>query len=173
MYALLSENDLLKNEVNYWPQLGLLLFSCMLSAAILMFIQQSSGTHFKYNNAQLLMLVIIFMITIVVMHVTAVIQTNERPFIGFLAPVAVGAMLIALLLDTTLAFVCSILIGLLSSIILNTHQGQLFDFELGFFAIVVSFVAIFATHRASQRSTILKGAIMVCLLDHWLYLHWL
>ncbi|MCP1185784.1 HDIG domain-containing metalloprotein [Paenibacillus sp. 1781tsa1] len=163
MYTLLDENDLLKNEVNYWPQLGLLMFSCLLSAAILMYIQQCSGTHFKYNNAQLLMLVLIFIITIVVMHVTAIIQTNERSYVGFLAPVAVGAMLIALLLDTSLAFVCSILIGMLSSIILNTHQGQLFDFELGFFAVVVSFVAIFATHKASQRSTILKGAIMVCL----------
>lgn len=53
MYTLLDENDLLKNEVNYWPQLGLLMFSCLLSAAILMYIQQGSGTHFKYNNAQI------------------------------------------------------------------------------------------------------------------------
>ena len=120
-----------------------------------MFIQQGSGTHFKYNNAQLLMLVLIFIISIVVMYVTALIQTNERPFIGFLAPVAVGAMLIALLLDASLAFVCSILIGILSSIILNTHQGQLFDFER--LLCSCRFVCgDFATHRASQRSTILK-----------------
>lgn len=76
---------------------------------------------------------------------------------------AIGAMLIAMLLDMPLAYFCSILFSVLASVILNVQQNSIFDFNFGFFAIVVSYVAIFATHRAGQRSTLLKGGIMVSL----------
>lgn len=164
LYALLDENGLLNNEVNYWPQLGLLLLSAMLSVGLLAFMRYSGGTSgFKYNNSQLLMLVLVFVITIISMRLVAVLQTDVRSYIGFLAPVAIGAMLIAMLLDMPLAYFCSILFSVLASVILNVQQNSIFDFNFGFFAIVVSYVAIFATHRAGQRSTLLKGGIMVSL----------
>lgn len=164
LYTLLDENGLLSNEVNYWPQLGLLILSAMLSVGLLAFIRYSGGTSgFKYNNSQLLMLVLVFVITIISMRLAAVLQTDVRSYIGFLAPVAIGAMLIAMLLDMPLAYFCSILFSVLASVILNVQQNSIFDFNFGFFAIVVSYVAIFATHRAGQRSTLLKGGIMVSL----------
>ncbi|AIQ48775.1 7TM receptor with intracellular metal dependent phosphohydrolase [Paenibacillus sp. FSL R7-0273] len=166
LYALLDENGLLSNEVNYWPQFGLLLLSVMLSAGLMVFIRYSGGTGssgFKYNNSQLLMLVLVFVITMITMKLAAFLQTDVRYYVGFLAPVAIGAMLIAMLLDMTLAYFCSILFSVLASIILNVQQNTVFDFTFGFFALVVSYVAIFATHRAGQRSTLLKGGIMVSL----------
>ncbi|AHV98434.1 HD family phosphohydrolase [Paenibacillus sabinae] len=166
LYQLLDENGLLRSNVNYWPQLGLLMLAGILSVGLLMFIRQSgaSGSSgFKYNNSQLLMLVIVFLITIISLRLAAFLQTDTRPFMGFLAPVAIGAMLVALLLDITLAYFCSILFAALASIILNVQQNTIFDFNFGFFALVVSFVAVFATHRAGQRTTLLKGGIMVCL----------
>ncbi|MRN55718.1 HD family phosphohydrolase [Paenibacillus monticola] len=164
LYTLLDENGLLNNEVDYWPQLGLLMLAALLSAGLLMFIRYSGGTStFKYNNSQLLMLVLVFGITIISMRLAAFLQTDVRSYIGFLAPVAIGAMLIAMLLDMTLAYFCSILFSILSSIILNVHQNTVFDFNFGFFVLIVSYVAIFATHRAGQRSTLLKGGIMVSL----------
>ncbi|WP_150266370.1 HD family phosphohydrolase [Paenibacillus tepidiphilus] len=164
LYELLDENDLLSSEINYWPQLALLLLSALLASGLLMFIRYTGGTAgFKYNNSQLLMLVLVILITIVTMRLAAFLQTDTRYYVGFLAPVALGAMLIAMLLDTSLAFFCSVLFSILSSIILNVHQNTVFDFTFGFFALVVSLVAIFATHRAGQRSTLLKGGIMVSL----------
>lgn len=163
LYKLLDENKLLRNEVNYWPQLGLLLMATMLTIGLLMFIRYSSTSGFKYNNSQLLMLVLVFLITIVTLRLTASLQSVVSPYVGFLAPVAIGAMLVAMLLDMTLAYFCSILFAILASIILNFQQNSVFDFTFGFFALVVSYVAIFATHRAGQRSTLLKGGIMVSL----------
>ncbi|MBT2288116.1 HDIG domain-containing protein [Paenibacillus albidus] len=164
LYKLLDESGLLRNEVNYWPQLGLLLLSAMLSAGLLVFIRYSGGSStFKYNNSQLLMLVLVFVITMISMRLAAFIQTDAKPYIGFLAPVAIGAMLVAMLLDMSLAYFCSILFAILSSIILNVQPNSVFDFNFGFFALIVSYVAIFATHRAGQRSTLLKGGIMVSL----------
>ncbi|GAB6990660.1 HD family phosphohydrolase [Paenibacillus pini] len=163
LYNLLDDSGLLKNKVNYWPQVGLFMLCCLLSFGLLMFIRQSNPNKFKYNNAQLLMLALIFVITIGSMYVAGVLQSNERPYIGYLAPVAIGAMLVTLLLDMSLAFFCAMIFGVLASVILNVHQGQIFDFKFGFFALVVSYVGIFTIHKASQRSTLLKGGIMVCL----------
>lgn len=85
LYTLLDENGLLSNEVNYLPQLYLLILSAMLSVGLLAFIRYSGGTSgFKYNNSQLLMLVLVFVITIISMRLTAVLQTDVRSYIGFL-----------------------------------------------------------------------------------------
>ncbi|MDG0871449.1 HDIG domain-containing protein [Paenibacillus thiaminolyticus] len=163
MYDLLRENDLLKTEVNYWPQFGLLLLSALFSLVLFMFMRQASHTHFKFNNVQLLMLLLIFTINIIAVHIIAYSQTEDAVFIGFAAPVAMGVMLITLLIDLPLAYISAVVLSVVASIILNTHQGALFDFHFGFFALVTSYAAIFAIHRASQRSTILKAGIMVCI----------
>lgn len=162
-YALLDENNLLKDEINYWPQLGLLVLSSLLAGGLLMYIRQSDSPKFKYNNAQLLMLVIIFLITIGSLYLVSIVQNNDRSYLGYFAPVAIGAMLITLLLDRSLAFVSALIFSVLSSIILNVHQNQIFDYNFGFFAIVVSLTAIFTIHRVSQRSALFKGAIMCCI----------
>ncbi|MBW4838494.1 MAG: HDIG domain-containing protein [Paenibacillaceae bacterium] len=164
MYTLLEKNGLLKDEVNYSPQFGLVLLSLLMATGLMLFIRQSEGaSRFKYNNAQFVMLLLIIFITIISMHVINILQTEQQAYIGYLAPIATGAMLITLLLDLPLAYICSILFSILASIILNQRQSEIFDFQFGFFALVTSFAAIFAIHRASQRSTLLKAGIMICL----------
>ncbi|AOZ91721.1 HD family phosphohydrolase [Paenibacillus crassostreae] len=163
LYTLLDENKLLKNEVNYWPQIGLLMFSLLLTLGLHLYIRQSSTNKYKYDNSQLLMLVLIFIITVVSMSLVSIVQDSIHPYVGYLAPVALGAILVTLLMDSSLAFFCAMLFSILSSIILNVTQGQIFDFHFGFFTMVVSFVAISVVHKASQRSTLLKGGIMVSL----------
>lgn len=164
MYSLLEKNGLLKDEVNYWPQFGLILLSSLMAIGLIMYIRQSEGaSRFKYNNAQFVMLLLIILITTVSMHVISIVQNEQRPYIGYLAPIATGAMLITLLIDLSLAYICSIMFSILASVILNVNQGQIFDFQFGFFAFVISFASIFAIHRASQRSTLLKAGIMICL----------
>lgn len=164
MYSLLEKNGLLKDEVNYWPQLGLILLSALMATGLILFMRQSQGVNrFKYNNSQFVMLLLILLITLLSLHITSILQNEQRPYMGYLAPVATGAMLITLLIDLSLAYTCSILLSIMASIILNVHQGQIFDFEFGLFALVISYASIFAIHKASQRSTLLKAGIMICL----------
>lgn len=163
LYELLGKNGLLKDEVNYWPELGLLIFSILLSLGIFMFIRQSNAGYFKFNNSQLLMMVLIYVITLVSMHLAGYLQSDGRTYVGYLAPVAVGAILLTLLLEMSLAYFSVIIFTILASVILNVQQGEIFDFRFGLFAAITSCVAIFSLHRASQRSTLLKGGIMVSL----------
>lgn len=162
-YDLLKENDLLKTEISFWPQLGLLLLSVMFSLALFMFIRQGNHIYFKFNNVQLLMLLLIFAINIIVIHIIGYAQKKEASYIGYVSPTAIGIMLITLLLDLPLAYICAIILSIIVGIILNTNQGTLFDFNFGFFALVTCHAAIFAIHRASQRSSILRAGIMVCI----------
>ncbi|OPA78412.1 metal-dependent phosphohydrolase [Paenibacillus selenitireducens] len=163
LYQLLGELDLLTTDVNYWPQFGVLIMSVLFSLMLFMFIRQSGGTGFKFNNAQLLMLVVIFFLNLVAMQIVGLWQTKEASYIGYIAPVAMGVMLVTLLLDMSLAFISAFIFSIIASIIFNVGQGQIFDFHYGFVAAVVSFASVFAIHRASQRSTILKAGIMICL----------
>ncbi|KRE54225.1 HD family phosphohydrolase [Paenibacillus sp. Soil522] len=166
LYKLLVDSSLLQEKKNYWPQLGLLIMSVMFIVVLYAYLHQSgsiNGIKPKYNNASLLMLWLIFLINIVTIQIISLTQTDTAPYAGYLAPAALGTMLITLLLDMHLAMISSILFAVMGSIILNTGQHQIFDFQYGFVIIVVSFAALFSIHRASQRSTILKAGIMVSL----------
>ncbi len=166
LYKLLADSSLLQDKKNYWPQLGLLTMSIMFIVALYAYLHLSgaiNGVKPKYNNASLLMLWLIFLINLITFQIVSLMQTDAAPYAGYLAPAALGVMLITLLLDMHLAMISSILFAIMGSIILNTGQNQLFDFQFGFVMIVVSFAAMFSIHRASQRSTILKAGIMVSL----------
>ncbi|SFF00470.1 hypothetical protein SAMN05216378_4698 [Paenibacillus catalpae] len=166
MYELLKESELLQDKRNYWPQLGLLLMAITIVVGLYTYMHQygsSDSTKPSYSNTHLLMLWLIYLINIITMQVISLTQTDSAPYAGYLAPAALGTMLITLLLDVHLALISSVLFAIAGSIILNTQTGQVFDFQYGFVIIVVSLAAIFSIHRASQRSTILKAGIMVSL----------
>ncbi|NBD22853.1 HD family phosphohydrolase [Paenibacillus glycinis] len=166
-YERLSSFGLLQTKKNYWPQLGLFLFSALFLIVIYGYLEKASnlsgGTRTGYSNAQILMLLLIYLLNLLAMHIVELTQTRTMPYVGYLAPTAMGAMLIVMLLDVQLAVVSSFVFAIMGSIIFNTGSGQIFDFNYGFTTAVVSFAAIFAIHRASQRSTILKAGIMASL----------
>jgi putative nucleotidyltransferase with HDIG domain len=158
-YALLQELELLKSGSNNLPKFGLSLVSIMLVFMLYMYIQQSKTT-LSTNNVQFLMLLFIFLLTTISMMIVSWGQREGIPYFGLLAPVAMGSMLIAILMNTQIAYVSSILLSLVSSIVLSTND-TLFDFRYGFIAIVVCFISIFAINRASQRSSILRASLLV------------
>lgn len=165
-YEMLENAGLLQDKRTYWPQLGSFLLSVLFVVILFNFMAQSggiSGAKPKYGNPQLLMLLLIFILNLMMMQIVSLPQTADTSYVGYLAPVATGTMLIALLLDMQVAIVSSFLFAIAGSIIFNANHERLFDFDYGFVIAVVSFSAIFAVHRASQRSTILKAGIMASL----------
>ncbi|WP_409341325.1 HD family phosphohydrolase [Paenibacillus sp. MBLB4367] len=162
LYKQLGDLSLLKDKTNYGPQIGLILLCTLLVLGLYIFVRQSE-LAISSNNAQLLMLVLIFIITLVSMRVVALGQNLEYPHIGFLAPVALGSMLIMVLLSAPLAFASSALISIMASIIYNNDADTLFDYRYGLVSLIVCYTAVFALQKASQRSSILKAGVMVSL----------
>lgn len=159
-YELLRDNNLLKDH-SYWPQLGLIGLVTLLTAYLYMFVRQSS-TPIKTDNVQLLMMLLITALNLVMMKIISAGQEMGYASIAYLAPVAAGSMLIAILLDARIGFVSSILFSIAASIMFNQeHPELLFDFRYGFIALAVCTVSVFAIHKASQRSSILRAGMMV------------
>lgn len=162
IYQRLDKLDLLKDKVNYWPQLGLLLLVSLFALVLYLFMDRGP-VPMGGSNVQLVMLAVITAITLVTMKIVGVVRPAHYPFAGFLAPVSMGCMLIVLLLDVRLAFLASVLLSVSASVIFNNLPETLFDFRYGLVALVACFTAILSLNRASQRSTILKAGIMVSL----------
>jgi len=167
LYERLSALELLQERSTYWPQLGVLLLSVLFTLAIFAYgtltASNGNGKAKERTNVQWLMLLLVFGLNLLMMHLVAFTYNEEWPFIGYLAPVALGSMLVTLLVDMHMGLATAFLTTLLASIILNVRQDHLFDFQYGFVAAVVTFTSVLAIHRASQRSAILKAGIMVSL----------
>lgn len=160
IYTRLEKLKLLKDKANHLPQLGLGILCALLSFVIFIFVRQST-LQVKYNNSQLVMLVLIFVMNIAGMKIISLLQNFDYPFIGYLAPTALGSILIAILLDAPLAFISSVLFSIIASIIFNTEHDSLFDFRFGLVSLVICFSGVFTIQRASQRATILKAGLMI------------
>jgi len=164
LYEKLDGMGLLQERKNYLPQLGVLLLAVILTLALYGYGELTSASSImKKTNTHWVMLLLIFALNLLLMHLVALTHTAEWSFVGYLAPVAMGGMMVTLLLDMHLGLVSSFLFTLLASVILNVEQEHIFDFRYGFVAAVVSFTAVLAIHKASQRSSILKAGIMVSL----------
>lgn len=160
IYGRLDKLELLKSKANHLPQIGLVILSALLSFVVFMFVRQSL-LAIKYNNSQLVMLILIFIINITCMKIISLVQNLDYPYIGYLAPTALGSILIVILLDAPLAFISSVLFSVMASIIFNAEHTLLFDFRYGLLSLVICFTAVFTIQRASQRATILKAGLMI------------
>jgi putative nucleotidyltransferase with HDIG domain len=159
-YALLQDLEVLKSRANLWPHAGMVMIASLLTFVVYMFIRQSR-LAITVNNGHLLMLLLIYMLTIIGIAIVALSQNANIPFIGYMAPVALGSILITILMDAKIAFISSMIFSIITSIILNTRDDLMFDYRYGFVATVVCLVSIFVTHRASQRSAILRAGILI------------
>lgn len=163
VYALLEQLGLLKDKRSLWPEIGLIILVLLITFIMFALIKQSDMT-ISTSNVPLLMLFIIIILNVIGMKIVSLGQTADFPYIGYLAPVAMGSMLIAILLDIRIAFIAAVLFSVLASIIFNIeHSEIIFDFRYGFVTAISSFVAIFAIHQANQRAAILKAGIMISL----------
>ena len=162
LYQRLKSADLLQEKANYWPHAGLALLSALASLSVYMHIRHSGHTV-RQNNVQLLMLLLIYFLNIAGMKIVGLGQNLDYQYIGYLAPAAMGTMLISILLSPSLAFMAAVHFALLSSIIYNMDSEMLFDPRFGFVTLVAGFAAIMSIQRANMRSSILKAGIMVSL----------
>ncbi|NHN30932.1 HD family phosphohydrolase [Paenibacillus agricola] len=163
IYQRLSGLDMLQDESSFLPRIGLIILVLLFTLGVVMFVRRSA-LPIKSNNAQLLMLVLIIIMNILGMKLFSLVQNLDYPYIGLLAPAAMGAMLVAILLDANLAFFSAVLFSVMASMIFNTDHLQSFDFRYGLVTLVTSFAAIFSIQRASQRSSILKAGMAVALM---------
>jgi cyclic-di-AMP phosphodiesterase PgpH len=163
-YQMLLDLGLLKGNMNYWPYVGLIILVGLLVLFLFYYIRQNQ-LPIALNNSQLLMFVLIVAINVAGMKIIALGQNLGYPYIIYIAPVAVGSMLIAILLQASMALLSAVIFSILASVIFNLDHTQLFDFRYGLLFLFVSIASVFAINKASQRSSILKAGAVVSLVS--------
>lgn len=162
-YLLLQELGLLKDKRTIWPEIGLIILILLITFIMFVLIRHSEHAM-STSNVPLLMLVLIIILNVIGMKLVSLGQSVDMPYIGYLAPVAMGSMLIAILLDIRIAFMAAVLFSILASIIFNVEHSELiFDFRYGFVTLIASLVAIFAIRTANQRAAVLKAGVLIAI----------
>src|SRR5690606_26013567 len=144
-------------------QAGLFLFVTLLVFIMFLFVRRSEHS-IHHNNVQLFMFLLIFTLNVLAMYIVSLGQNSNYPYIAFLAPVAMGSVLTAKLLNTSLVIAASILFSMIASVMFKLDtETMLFDYSYGFVFAVVCIVSTFVIRKAGQRSTILKAGITISL----------
>ncbi len=109
------------------------------------------------DNKMLLMITIILMLN----FVFAALITQTLNWNNYLIPTTMGSMLLAILIDTGLGFVGTVIIAL----VLGGLQGGGFDIVL--FSVVSGMVAIYSVFRIRNRNQIFKAIVFISAAYFW------
>ncbi|APF18413.1 HD family phosphohydrolase [Caldithrix abyssi] len=146
-----------------WERLWFSVGRYMLMAAILaifaLYLYSFRRRIFE-NNKMLLMITIILMLNFVL----AALITQSLNWNNYLIPTTMGSMLLAILIDTGLGFVGTVIIAL----VLGGLQGGGFDIVL--FSVVSGMVAIYSVYRIRNRNQIFKAIVFISGAYFWMIL---
>lgn len=116
------------------------------------------------NDSLLLLMGLILIMTLLISRFITVIQITDRPEInamsGYLAPVAAGSMLIAILIDNRLAYFMTMIMALFVGLLTENHQMAFVTA-----AFVSGTVGVYRVTRLSQTSDLAKAGFYIALAD--------
>lgn len=128
---------------------------------VIQFLRRYYPDIFKDDRLMLLIGLIFIIILLLTRFLTMIKISNNaeiNALVGYLAPVAAGSMLIAILLDNRLAHFLTLIMALYVGLL--TEGSQLF---YGITAFVGGTVGVFKVYRLSQTSDLAKSGLYVAL----------
>ena len=162
-YQKLKELGFIHTGVNVVPYVGLGIIVLFIVAVGFYYLDRFHRDIHR-DNLKLTMYFTILLLTTVLMKVVGLGQNLEWETIGYLAPVAFGAMLISMLLNLNLALGSTLMLGIIASIIYNGDNNYLlFDFRYGLVSMVSGIVSALALSDVRNRSSILRAGFIASL----------
>ncbi|HZS44331.1 MAG TPA: HDIG domain-containing protein [Blastocatellia bacterium] len=151
------------------PNYILRVFGLTLFHAILLYglwlISQKTKRHNLSATRTFAVAVIALLVTALVIDVGTIISenytgqpfSNSVPQYQFVIPYATAALLITLLVDLKLAYICALIVGIYTALLSN---GSI---EMSLFAMTSSFFAVYSGGRYRQRNVVMRAGGMVAL----------
>jgi putative nucleotidyltransferase with HDIG domain len=144
-----------------WPRMLGVAFFILVIGVLLAFYIYRTKREILEQEQRLMLYGLLFTLTILIAKGVSVITISQRPeitgLVGYLIPVAAGAILIAVLLDKGLAVFSAVIFSIFVGIMTNS---QLSFTLVGF---VGSMAGIFGIGVFGSRSDIVRGGIFVSL----------
>jgi len=157
---ILNQLGLLKPRV-IWPSLlGVGLFVLLLGGLLLLYLYKFRR-RFLENDQYIILYGLLFVLTLLIAKGVTVLKISTDPeianLVGYLVPLAGGAMLITVVLDAGLA--------VFTSIILSVLVGIMMDGQLSFVMVGLAgcLAGIFSISSLSDRAGLIRGGIYVSL----------
>lgn len=143
-----------------WPMLGLAGLAAML-VAILWTTLASTAKPARRDNRTLLMVTLIAVVQVVALKAIALWESRPYPYLGFVAPAALGASLMAALVSNRVALAGSVLFATLAALLYNESFELPLDFRYALVALAGSVAGVYSIGRMTQRHNILYTGFAV------------
>ncbi|RFB17556.1 HDIG domain-containing protein [Bacillus sp. HNG] len=119
----------------------------------------------RHRNIYLLIFAIIFTITILLMKGISIFQQIDYSDIGYIVPVAMGAMLLKLLINEKVAILSSMIFAVCGSIIFNQGVTGTLNFTAGIYFLFGCLAGVLFLSKHNRRGKILQAGLFVALIN--------
>ncbi|MFT4412677.1 HD family phosphohydrolase [Fredinandcohnia humi] len=165
IYRQLQLVGLLNDDIPIQPFIGLMMIICLMIMAIVYHFQNELIPTDRHSNIYLLLFSIIFTITIVLMKVISLFQQIDYSEIGYVVPVAMGALLIKLLINERVAIISSMIFAVCGSIIFNEGVTGTLNFSVGIYYLFACLAGVLFLSKNNRRGKILQAGLFVALIN--------
>ncbi len=160
-YERLTNAGLLKDSTTVWPYLGLLLLSALLTFLLYYTIRRMHPAIHQDNSKLIMLLVINLTVILIFVLIGLMNKGVQNPALGYLAPLALGVMLITTLYSLRFAIVNGVILSFVVSIIFNMDSTLIFDYRYGFVLLIGAIAGGFAMKHIKQRSSLFIAGLVV------------
>ncbi|MFS0861602.1 HD family phosphohydrolase [Fredinandcohnia sp. 179-A 10B2 NHS] len=164
-YRQLELVGLLNTDNPIQPFIGLTMIIILIITAIVYHFQNEMIPTNRNRNVYLLLFSIIFVITIVLMKVISLFQQIDYSEIGFVVPVAMGALLIKLLINERVAILSSMIFAVSGSIIFNEGVTGTLNFSVGIYYLFACLAGVLFLSKHNRRGKILQAGFFIALIN--------
>jgi putative nucleotidyltransferase with HDIG domain len=151
----LRDVGLYSSSPSYGIYFGFALFVVLSIGLMAAYIERRSPRR-KIDNLYLIIFSLIILLMSILIAVTkGIINSGGPTSAAYLVPISVGAMLITVLMDSSLAVVTSFYLSLLFGATLN------YDYWIAFYAFISSMVGAYSVAKVTHRGTFMRAGFLV------------
>ncbi|MEH7224517.1 HD family phosphohydrolase [Bacillus sp. JJ1566] len=147
------------------PFIGLALIIVLVIATIIYHFHNDMIPTDRHRNIYVLIFAIIFTTTILLMKGISLFQQIDYSDIGYIVPVAMGAMLIKLLINEKVAILSSMIFAVCGSLIFNEGVTGTLNFTAGIYFLFGCLAGVLFLSKHNRRGKILQAGLFVALIN--------
>lgn len=164
IYQQLSLVGLTEDINMVFPYIGLAIIVILL-VFMLAFYLNEAKTTLQSNNTHLLMYVIIYTLTLLVLKLVSMMHVIDLGGITFIAPVAMGTMLITILLHSRIGLFTTMIFAIIASIMFNNQISGIVDYSHAFLVFFSGVAGVFFLSKSHRMMRILQTGIFVSFIN--------
>lgn len=160
-YDQLKLVGLIKNKQSIQPYIGLIL----LIGVLVYFVLKQTATLKEKGNIYIVTYYSIVIFTILILKIVSLFQKVEFSGLVYVAPVAIGTLLIKFLLGNRYLMVSSIIFSICGSLMFNEDVNGAINYSTGIYILFSSIAVLFLNEVKNKRSMILHAGFLISLVN--------